>query len=295
MQTTLAIALTGMVFSALWASAFVVGKVAITFVDPISLLCARFAVAGAFMLLWAMFSSGARILWRRQLLVHCLVLGLFNNALYLGLSFAGLATVAPEVTVLIVSTAPFLTTAIAVALGAPLSLMQLLGAGVGFAGVALVLSARMQTGSADLVGVLLIFAGTLSFSLGTVFYRMRAIHHDPVLLNGLQNIIASGMLLPFAQQPIAVFDAIREMAFLLSFVHLVVAVSIIDFLIWLYLVRKTGAAHASSFHLLNPVFGVFISAAVLHTKILFTDLVGTAVVMLGLLLVVMDSNRRGDK
>ncbi len=39
----------GVVFSALWASAFVAGKVALSFTDPMSLLCVRFGMAGVIM------------------------------------------------------------------------------------------------------------------------------------------------------------------------------------------------------------------------------------------------------
>ncbi|MDJ0930672.1 hypothetical protein [Breoghania sp.] len=45
-MTRIGIILTGTVFSLLWASAFVVGKIALLYTDPMSLLCARFLVAG---------------------------------------------------------------------------------------------------------------------------------------------------------------------------------------------------------------------------------------------------------
>ena len=51
------IALMGCLFSLLWASAFVAGKAALRHTDPISLLCARFAVAGALMLAWAFWMA----------------------------------------------------------------------------------------------------------------------------------------------------------------------------------------------------------------------------------------------
>lgn len=291
MRATIGIILTGALFSALWASAFVAGKVAMNFTDPISLLSARFATAGVLMAIWAFTTRNRDKTNWKEILIHGAVLGLLNNALYLGLSFAGLATVSPEVTVLIVSTAPFLTAGISIALGATRSIAQLVGTGIGFAGVVLILSARIQDSSVDPFGILLIVSGTMSFALGTVFYRMRAAHHNPVVINGVQNIAGALILVPFAKNIIEPFEMFSNINFLLSFSHLIIFVSILDFLIWLHLVRKIGAAHASSFHLLNPIFGVLLSAAIFHTKIVKTDLIGAIVVMIGLIVVAVDTNR----
>ncbi len=294
MSAHLALFLVGCLFSALWASAFVAGKVALLTCDPLSLLCARFAVAGLIMVVWAAARSGPRSLARRDLWLNGLILGLFNNALYLGLSFVGLQTVSPETTVLIVSTAPFLTTGLTALTGGARSLWQMVGGLVGFCGVYVVLSARMRGGGEDPVGLLLIFVGTAAFAVGTVYYRLRGQHHDAVALNGVQNLAGALLLAPFAPDPIAPLRALGEPGFLLAFAHLVVAVSIVDFLIWLGLVRRIGAAHAASFHLLNPVFGVALSAAVFGTAILSTDLIGTTIVIVGLMIVVWDTIARSS-
>lgn len=293
MNSRVSLLAVGCVFSALWASAFVAGKVALTFTDPLSLLCTRFAVAGIAMVGFRMAGFGRgggswAMLRDRSLWINGAILGILNNALYLGLSFIGLKTVSPETTVLIVSTAPFLTTGLSVLIGGPRSARQLLGALVGFCGVYVVISARMGGGGEDPFGLALIFIGTAAFSMGTVFYRQRGSHHDPVALNGAQNLVGALALLPFAPDPLAPLSALGEPAFALSFIHLVVAVSIVDFLIWLALVRRVGAAHAASFHLLNPVFGVALSAALFGTAVLSTDLIGTAIVIAGLAIVVWD-------
>lgn len=294
MNSRIALFLIGCAFSALWASAFIAGKVALTFCDPLSLLMARFAVAGLLMAAWVLAWRGPSPLLELGLWINGAILGVFNNALYLGLSFVGLMTVSPETTVLIVSTAPFMTTGLSVLAGGPRSLRQALGAAMGFCGVYIVISHRMQGGGEDLFGLALVFLGTAAFSAGTVFYRMRGQRYDPVALNGVQNLVGAAVLLPFAQQPLAPFVALGEPAFFVVFAHLVAVVSIMTFLIWLALVRRIGAAHAASFHLLNPVFGVVLSAAVFGTEILASDIVGMGVVIVGLAVVVWDSVARAS-
>jgi drug/metabolite transporter (DMT)-like permease len=180
-----------------------------------------------------------------------------------------------------------------VAIGGPRSIAQAVGAAIGFCGVFVVLSARLHDGVV-IPGVALVFLGTLAFSFGTVFYRTHALHHDAVALNGVQNLVGALMLLPFVPAPMAPFHAMSDLPFLLPFLHLVVAVSIASFLIWLALVRKIGAAHAASVHLLNPVFGVMLSAAVFGTTITSLDLIGTAIVIAGLTVVTWDSVARAS-
>lgn len=272
----------GTVFSALWASAFVAGKVALDHCEPISLLCVRFAAAGVAMILWITASKGLRAFAGRDLLIKAALLGALNNALYLGLSFKGLETLSPEATVLIVSTAPFFTIAISAALGGgSSSIAHVIGAIIGFAGVYVVLSARMGVAN-DSSGVVLVFLGTISFAIGTVVYRNNATHHDPVVINSAQNIAGALMLLPFAKDVGEPVRALSEPTFFLAFMHLVVAVSVVDFLLWLSLIRRAGASHAATFHLLNPIFGIMLSAAALGTPILHSDVIGTIIVVAGL-------------
>ena len=276
--------LMGSLFSLLWASAFIAGKAALEHSDPISLLCARFAAAGGLMLAWVLISGQAHQLRNRALWLDGLVLGILNNALYLGLSFQGLRTVSSEATVLIVSTAPFFTIVFSILSGGPRSLRQLAGMAVGCFGDYTVLSARMQ-GSDDPQGMVLVLLGTVAFALGTVWYRHRAAQHNPLVLNGVQNFVGAIVLMPFAQRLPEAFIALQHFDYFVAFAHLVLMVSIIDFLIWLALLRRIGTAQASSFHLLNPIFGIFLSALVFSTAVLGTDMLGSLIVIAGLVIV----------
>jgi drug/metabolite transporter (DMT)-like permease len=149
---------------------------------------------------------------------------------------------------------------------------------VGFSGVFTVLSVRIH-GGAELHGVLLILLGTLSLAIGTVWYRYRGAHHDPLVLNGLQNLTGALALLPFAANLPQAFAALRRLDYLLAFGHLV-------------LLRRIGVAQASSFHLLNPIFGIALSALVFGTSIRITDAAGTLIVIAGLALVTWPAKAR---
>lgn len=235
-----ALFLVGSIFSAIWASAFVAGKVALDYSNPISLLVIRFVAAGVIMLAVATLTGRAQHLFSRSIMTRCAILGLLNNSLYLGLSFAGLRFISPALTVLIVATAPLMTTLIVILGGGSRSLRQLVGVICGFFGVYIVISSRL-TGESASWGIFLTFLATLSFSIGTVFYKSRADHFDPLVLNGVQNIFGGIFLLPFATGLIAAVSALSEPEFALSVLYLIFAVSIFDFLLWLALIRRIGA------------------------------------------------------
>lgn len=291
MSAVIVTGLAGVLFSFIWASAFVAGKLALTAIDPFSLLVLRFAAAGVLLFAFAVATGGSKA-FSRRLATDGLWLGALNNAIYLGLSFKGLETVSPEATVLIVSTAPLMTTLISALSGGRRSLMQIVGALIGFAGVFVVVGARLRGGE-DPFGALLIVLGTLAFSIGTVAYARMGRSHDPVALNAVQTLAGAILLIPFAPLSVASITALGEPAILAAFVHLTVVVSIAGFLIWLWLLRRIGAAHAASFHLINPVFGIGLSAAIFGSPILLSDVVGAVIVIAGLALVVRDSARTG--
>lgn len=290
MRAMIVTGLAGVLFSLIWSSAFVAGKLAIAAIDPLSLLVLRFAAAGVLLFVFAALTRGGKT-FSRRLAIDGLWLGALNNAIYLGLSFKGLETVSPEATVLIVSTAPLMTTLISALAGGGRSWRQIAGALIGFAGVVVVVGARLRGGE-DPFGVALIVLGTLAFSIGTVAYGRIGRQHDPVALNAVQTLSGAILLIPFAPLPAASLTALGQPAVLLAFAHLAVVVSIAGFLLWLWLVRRIGAAHAASFHLINPLFGIALSALIFGSPILLSDLVGAAVVIAALGIVILDSGRK---
>src|SRR5436853_5859837 len=80
------------VFCLLWSFAFVAGKIGVTDCPPLILLAARFSMAGILILGISALRSDPWSLTRRDVAVFA-ILGVANNALYLGLGYTGLKTV----------------------------------------------------------------------------------------------------------------------------------------------------------------------------------------------------------
>jgi drug/metabolite transporter (DMT)-like permease len=101
-------------FCLLWASAFSVAKLAVAECPPLTVLAARFLLAGTFMLGAAAIYGAPRKLSRRDVLIFAL-LGIANQAAYLDLSYVGIRSISSGLAALIVSANPVLTAVMAAA------------------------------------------------------------------------------------------------------------------------------------------------------------------------------------
>lgn len=62
--------------------------------------------------------------------------------------------------------------------------------------------------------------------------------------------------------------------------------------VWFWLVNRIGATRAATFHFLNPFFGVAIAAVLLGEPLGRQDLIGVAIITLGILAVQLSRQRR---
>ena len=129
-------------FSLLWASAFLAVKVALASSPPLFLMGSRFMVAAAILLGFAAlrgrhFPAGAGA-WGRLA-----VLGLLNYALYLGIAAVALRHLSAGMGAVLASTIPLLLAAAGFAfLGERLSGLRLAGLAIAFVSVVVVMWSR---------------------------------------------------------------------------------------------------------------------------------------------------------
>src|SRR6476659_139086 len=145
-------------FCLLWSYAFVAGKIGVTDCPPLILLTARFSLAGILMLgISALRRDAWDLTWRDAAVFA--VLGVANNALYLGLGYTGLKTVSAGLGGLIVSANPVFTAAFAALfLGETLTWRKVFGLVLGMAGVGFIVWHRMEMGTDSPEGILFTLA-----------------------------------------------------------------------------------------------------------------------------------------
>ena len=272
-------------FCVLWSFAFVAGKIGVTDCPPLILLAARFSLAGILILGLSAFSrEGWHLGWRE--VTTFAILGVANNALYLGLGYTGLKTVSAGLGGLIVSANPVFTAALAALfLGEALTLRKVTGLVLGIIGVGFIVWHRMSVGTDSLHGILFTLASLASIVLGTILFKVLAPKGSLWVGNGVQNLVAGIVLLPFAFTLSDVGDIVPSARLLGAFAFLVLGGSILAYLLWFHLLKVCGATAASAYHFLMPPLGMLFAFLVLGEHVEFRDLLGIVPVALGIYMV----------
>jgi drug/metabolite transporter (DMT)-like permease len=273
-------------FCLLWSFAFVAGKIGVTDCPPLILLTARFSLAGIVILgITALRGEAWSSLTWRDAAVFA-ILGVANNALYLGLGYTGLKTVSAGLGGLIVSANPVFTAALAALfLGEALTWRKVTGLMLGITGVGFIVWHRMSVGTDSLHGILFTLASLASIVVGTILFKVLAPKGSLWVGNGVQNLAAGLVLLPIAFTFSDVGDIVPSARLLGAFAFLVFGGSILAYLLWFHLLKVCGATAASAYHFLMPPLGMLFAFLVLGEHVEFRDLLGIIPVALGIYLV----------
>jgi drug/metabolite transporter (DMT)-like permease len=272
-------------FCLLWSFAFVAGKIGVTDCPPLILLAARFSLAGVLILgISALRREGGSLSWRDTLVFA--ILGVANNALYLGLGYTGLQTVSAGLGALIVSANPVFTAVFAALfLGEPLSWRKVTGLLLGIIGVGFIVWHRMSVGTDSLHGILFTLASLASIVAGTILFKVLAPKGSLWIGNGVQNLAAGIVLIPFAFTLADAGAIVPSMRLLEAFAFLTLGGSILAYLLWFHLLKVCGATAASAYHFLMPPLGMLFAWMVLGEHVESRDLMGIIPVALGIYLV----------
>lgn len=272
--------LMGLTFALIWSSAFTSARIIVQAAPPLMISSLRFLIAGciAICIAWAL---GQRIRFNKQQWIAIVVFGVCQNAIYLGLMFVAMQTVEASVASIVASTMPLIVALLSIVwLKERLPLLGLFGLAAGFGGVLLIMIARMNAGI-DLFGLALCAIGTAALAIATLTVKSASGQGNLLMIVGLQMLVGSVALVI----PAALFEVWTiqwSQTVIVAFAYTVIAPGIIATYIWFSLVQRIGATKAATFHFLNPFFGVAIAALILSEGLSMTDIIGVAVIMVGI-------------
>jgi probable blue pigment (indigoidine) exporter len=279
----------GVAFSVMWSSAFATARIILADAPPLHVLALRFLISGiiAVALARAMGQTWylTRVQWRATA-----VFGLCQNGIYLGLNFVAMQTVEASLASIIASTMPLLVAALGwLAFGDKVRPLGMAGLLAGVVGVSVIMGARFN-GGVDLIGVALCGIGALALAVATLTLRGATSGGNLLMVVGLQMLVGA-VLLGLAAVLFEVPHVTLTVPLIAAFVYQMFVPGLIATMIWFSLVGRIGAVRASSFHFLNPFFGVAIAALLLGEAIRPLDMIGVAVIMAGILAVQLSKAR----
>ncbi len=265
-------------------------KLALTGAPPLTLQASRFVIAGAVLLAVAAALGRpwprTRHDWRA-----IVVLGLLNQALYLGVTTFAIDRMSAGMGAVLASTNPVMLALVAPwALGERLGPVKLAGLALSYAGVVWVMWSRV--GPDNEPWAMALFLVAVAFLVGgTIAFKRLAPRTDRLVLIGGQLLLAGVVLGPFAVALEPWRDVRLTTAFVVGQGYLIVGASWIAMLLWFWLLDHGDASRASAWFFMNPILGLVFGALLLGEGLSASDLAGAAGVAVGIWLVQRNGRR----
>jgi drug/metabolite transporter (DMT)-like permease len=274
-----------------WGSTYLAIRFAIETIPPFLMAGTRFLVAGSLLLCW-MRLRGAPwpkpSEWREASIVGGLML-LGGNG---GVCWAE-QTVPSGVAALVVSTVPIwvvLLDWLWLESGRP-NASTLLGLTLGFGGVALLIhpGGAKDTGGAPVVGILVLVLASGLWAAGALYSRRARLPASPWVAIAME-MVAGGALLALVGTAAGEWRHVHlaevTARSLLSLAYLVFFGSLIGFSAYLWLLKATTPARASTYAFVNPVVAVFLGWAFAGEAFPLRTMIAAAVALTGVVLIV---------
>ncbi|HAR82223.1 MULTISPECIES: DMT family transporter [Sulfitobacter] len=281
--------LMGLAFAVMWSSAFTSARIIVADASPLMALSARYLISGligvgvalALGQTWRLTPAQ----WRATI-----IFGVLQNAVYLGMNFVAMQTVQASLAAIIASTMPLLVgLATWLFLGEKLKPLGVAGLIAGVIGVAIIMGARIN-GGVDLTGLLLCGVGVVALSAATLLVRGATSGGNFLMVVGLQMLVGC-VALSIATLLFETPHISPSWPLALAFLYTCLVPGLLATVVWFWLVNRIGATRAATFHFLNPFFGVAIAWLLLGEPLGVQDIIGVAVIALGILAVQVSRQR----
>ncbi len=273
----------GIAFCLMWSSAFTSARVIVEYAPPLTALAVRFLISGLVgVAIAAALGQSARL--TRLQWSGVVIFGLCQNALYLGFNFVAMQTVDASFAAIVASTLPLLVAFAGWAfLGNRPRPLAMAGLAAGFAGVAIIMGARLS-GGIDVMGAAFCGVGVIALTIATMAVRGASSGGNVLMIVGLQMLVGSAVLwIPALALETPQITWNWQLG--VAFAYTVLVPGLLATWIWFLLVGRVGMVKAATFHFINPFFGVAIAAALLGEVVTALDLLGVAIIAAGILAV----------
>jgi len=265
-----------LLLSGIWGSSFLFIKLGVDELEPSVVALGRLVVGAAILLPIAARRGGLGLL--RPYLAIVATLGLLNNALPFWLFGFAETRISSGLAAVIQAAAPIFTVLLAIRLDPTQRVtgVRLVGVGVGFVGVALLVGA--QTGG-QVVAALAVLAAALCYATSALVVGKRAGGIPPLHLAAGQLAIGTLLMAPFGLLQLP--DQAPPAKTVLAIVALGSLGSAVAYVLYFALIARAGASRAILVTYLVPAFGLVYGAVFLDEAVPASALIGLALVLAG--------------
>ena len=273
----------GLAFAFMWSSAFTSGHIIVSSAPPLMALALRFLISGFIGVLLARYLGQTWKLTRKQW-IATFIFGVFQNALYLGLTFVAMQTIEASLAAIVASAMPLMVALLGwLVFKERINGVGFIGLVAGLFGVLLIMGTRVNSG-VDLFGLAVCIIGMFGLTFATLAVRGASSGGNLLMVVGLQMLVGSFTLFAVAFQTETI-SVNYTWSLLAAFSYTTLVPGLLATWVWFVLVARIGAVRASTFHFLNPFFGILIAATILGEAITFMDTIGVIIIAMGILAV----------
>lgn len=268
------------VLGALWGAAFLFMRVAAPAFGPVTLIAVRVTIAAALLLPLLVREGG--LAQARSAAGRLALVGALNTAIPFTLFAYAALTLPAGLSSVLNATVPLFGALVGVVwLGERPRPLQLVGLGLGFAGVLVLAWPRLSSAS-DWRAVAAALTATLLYAISAHLTRQTLTGVRPLVIAGGSMTGAAAMLLPLTlvwHPPSSPASGAWSAALMLG-----VASTAIAYVMYFRLLARAGPTVAMTVTYLIPVFGVSWGAVFLGERLASTALAGGALVLTGVAL-----------
>jgi drug/metabolite transporter (DMT)-like permease len=269
-----------------WGITFVIFKYANESFDPIAIIFTRLLISIVFLFSFG-YLSGRMMRFRKGDFKWFLLMAMFEPFIYfLGEAF-GLSMVSPTMAAIIVSTIPlFVPIAAYFLLKERLSLVNIIGLLISFAGVIMVVMASEGRLAGNFKGIMLMFVAVFGAVGYTIIAKRLLDHYNGIFITAWQSLLGLFFIAPFFltfELPHLDLSAVSPRS-IWALIYLGVFGSGICFILFAVGIRELGASKANVYANLVPVVTAIVSFFLLKEAMPVMKVAGIVVVLAGLML-----------
>lgn len=274
-----------------WGSTYLAIRFAVETLPPLLMAGARFALAGAILLLWSRVQSRdaapTRRDWRTGLISGGLLLVGGN-----GLVVWAEQRVPSGITALLVAVVPVWMVLLdwLRPRGRRPHTLVFTGLALGLGGLAMLVGPSATSGSdrTDVTGAMVLVLASLSWAAGSLYTQHAPRASSGVNGSATQMLAGGGLLLVLgllSGEGARLDLGHATMRSILGFFYLVSFGSLVGYTAYIYLLNHTSAAKASTYAYVNPVVAVFLGWALAHEAVTARTVTAAAVILAGVAII----------
>ncbi|MGL4230772.1 MAG: DMT family transporter, partial [Casimicrobium sp.] len=271
-------------FIFIWASGYVVAKLAATDAEALSFLVYRYAGVIALMLVLALV---ARAKWpSTRDAIHIAIAGVLIQAVYLGGVWVSIRMgLSAGLAALIVNLQPILTACLFFVTHERISVRQIVGIVVGFLGVVIVLASKLAAAQFALIPVLLCVLALVANTVGVIYQKRLVPQFDLRSGQVIQFTASLVATLPFAFA-FESFNVRWTSDVIIAWLWSVFVLSGIGISLMFYLLRTGSITKLTSTMYIVPALTALMAWLMFKERLTINVLLGMIVTLVGIYLVV---------